>query len=94
MKDILLGLILFMAGLVLYLFPPKRINSFYGYRTFNSMKNIDNWKTANQYSSKLLMILGLIVSMVGYFTSTIWALVTLVPLIGILFILVEWRISK
>lgn len=94
MEDILLGLILFMAGLVLYMFPPKRINSFYGYRTYNSMKNIENWKTANQISSKLLMLIGLVLSMVGYFTSPIWALVTLIPLIWILFLLVEWRISK
>jgi hypothetical protein len=32
--------------------PPKGINALYGYRTFRSMKNIDLWKEANQYSSK------------------------------------------
>ncbi|MFH6964306.1 SdpI family protein [Flavobacterium plurextorum] len=39
------------------LFPPKKINSFYGYRTTNSIKNKSNWDFAQKYSAHLLIIL-------------------------------------
>lgn len=51
-----LFLFLVAVSLVFYLFPPKRINLFYGYRTFRSMKNKENWITANKYSSKIMLI--------------------------------------
>lgn len=34
------GPLFMIAGLVLLKFPPKKINSLYGYRTNSSMKNI------------------------------------------------------
>lgn len=43
--------------LITKLFPPKKINSLYGYRTANSMKNQLNWNFAQKYSSNLLLIL-------------------------------------
>ncbi|NQX77480.1 SdpI family protein [Gilvibacter sp.] len=36
-------------------YPPKKINSFYGYRTPKSMKTQATWDFANQYSSLLMM---------------------------------------
>ncbi|OXA99615.1 hypothetical protein B0A75_10770 [Flavobacterium oncorhynchi] len=39
------------------LFPPKKINSFYGYRTMSSIKNKSNWNFAQKYSAHLLIIL-------------------------------------
>ncbi len=36
---------------VLYkLFPPKKINYLYGYRTPRSMQNLDIWKEANRFA--------------------------------------------
>jgi len=33
------GLIFILAGFIMLKFPPKKINSLYGYRTSSSMKN-------------------------------------------------------
>ncbi len=43
--------------LIAKLFPPKNINSLYGYRTANSMKNKQNWDFAQKYSTNLFLIL-------------------------------------
>ncbi|HEV7424200.1 MAG TPA: SdpI family protein [Candidatus Paceibacterota bacterium] len=44
--------------MILHRFPPKTINSMYGYRTKLSMLNIDTWNEANKYSSILLNKFG------------------------------------
>jgi uncharacterized membrane protein len=49
-------LFLVVVALVFYLFPPKRINRLYGYRTFRSMKNEDNWRIANKSSSQIMLV--------------------------------------
>lgn len=41
--------------------PPKNINGFMGYRTTRSMKNMDTWKFAHDYSGKLWWKLGWII---------------------------------
>ena len=61
----LTGLIFIMAGLVTLIFPPKKINSLYGYRTPLSMKNIDNWHFAQRLSAQLLIIGGLVLLLTG-----------------------------
>ena len=52
------GLILILAGLIMYKFPPKNINSLYGYRTSSSMENQEKWDFAQNYSTKEMMKLG------------------------------------
>jgi len=52
------GLILILAGLIMYKFPPKNINSLYGYRTSRSMENQKKWDFAQNYSTKEMMKLG------------------------------------
>ena len=52
-------IIVFVAGLVLFLFPPNKVNSIYGYRTPSSMINDNVFKLANTLSSKLLMLFTL-----------------------------------
>ena len=56
----LIHIIVFTAGLVLYVFPPRRVNWIYGYRTSASMKNDVIFKFANNFSSKLLMLFTVI----------------------------------
>lgn len=51
--------ILLIVGLVQLRWPPKKINSFYGYRTPRSMRNQDTWVEANRFSSLLLVRLGM-----------------------------------
>lgn len=60
-SDILIPIIMIIAGFLLYKFPPKNINSFFGYRTLRSMKNVETWMFAQKYSGKVWMITGFIV---------------------------------
>ncbi|TYP99987.1 SdpI/YhfL family protein [Tenacibaculum adriaticum] len=48
--------LLFIFSLIFYFFPPKKINSLYGYRTNKSMKNEDVWQFANQFFTKQFII--------------------------------------
>lgn len=48
---LLCGVIFIAAGLVMYIFPPKKINNFYGYRTSSSMSSIEKWHFSQRYSS-------------------------------------------
>jgi uncharacterized membrane protein len=61
------------GGLILYFFPPKKINSIYGYRTPRSMKNQSNWDFAQKLGGKFMLIFGFIIFLiqitVGYFIS-------------------------
>lgn len=45
------GLILMVTGFIMLIFPPKKINSLYGYRTSSSMKNQDRWDFSQKYSA-------------------------------------------
>jgi len=64
-----IGLIIFIVGLLFIMFPPTKINSFYGYRTTNSRRNLDTWKVANSYSAILMSIEGLILAVIGLLTT-------------------------
>ena len=66
---LLTGGIYFIAGWIQEKYPPKSINSIYGYRTKASMRNPEVWKFAQEVSSKkmkrdglYLIVLGLLLS--------------------------------
>jgi uncharacterized membrane protein len=66
------GAVFLIVGVITYLFPPKKINSFYGYRTSKSMRNQENWTFAQKYSSiKMIQtsLFLLVISCLGFFTS-------------------------
>lgn len=48
----LCGFIFAGAGAIMWYFPPKEINGFYGYRTANSMQSKERWDFAQKYSAK------------------------------------------
>ena len=50
-------LILFGLSLVYKIFPPKKINVLYGYRTKRSMKNQDTWDVANRFCANIWLLL-------------------------------------
>lgn len=52
------GSTLLAIGLLMKLWPPKKINNFYGYRTPRSMKNQLAWNEANSFSAELLVWAG------------------------------------
>lgn len=51
--------VLVIIFLFYFLFPPRRVNRMYGYRTFASMQDDNRFKRANQLASKY-MILGMV----------------------------------
>ena len=53
---IALGYCVFMLiiFIIYFLYPPKKINYLYGYRTKQSMLNNETWTFANKYAAKLL----------------------------------------
>ncbi|AJH00417.1 SdpI/YhfL protein family [Clostridium beijerinckii] len=57
------SIVFLVVGIILKLWPPKEVNSFYGYRTSFSKKNNDVWKEANSYSGTM-MIAGAILSII------------------------------
>lgn len=59
------GLIFILAGYVMLKFPPKNINSIYGYRTNSSMKNKERWDFAQTYSAMESIKLGALLSLIG-----------------------------
>lgn len=64
------GSVVLAVGLLMKFLPPKKINSFYGYRTPRSMKNQLAWEEANSFSAKLLLWAGistLFIQVVCYF---------------------------
>ncbi len=65
---ITMGLIFFIVGLLFWIFPPRKINSIYGYRTSSSKRNLDTWTIANKYSATIMIIQGFILTIIGLTT--------------------------
>lgn len=61
----LAGIIFATAGLIQYIFAPKKINSLYGYRTRSSMKSEERWHFAQKYSALKLIAVGLFLLVVS-----------------------------
>lgn len=55
---LLCGIVFLLAAAVMYFFPPKKINNWYGYRTSSSMKSEDRWQFAQRFSSLKMMTGG------------------------------------
>ena len=78
--------LLFILSLIFWKFPPKKINSLYGYRTHKSMQNQEIWDFANTtFNTHLIKYTAL--SFVGgllfaylYPTNTSWQPMALVIL--------------
>lgn len=70
----LFGLILIISGVILNIFPPKKINVIYGFRTRKSMQSQEMWTLANQYSAKLSISIGLVLVSLGLLSFLVPAL--------------------
>jgi uncharacterized membrane protein len=55
------GLVFIIAAVVMIQYPPKKINTFYGYRTKSSMQSKKAWDFAQQYSAKKMLLWGIII---------------------------------
>lgn len=56
---IIVGALLFIAALVFLKFPPKKINSYYGYRTRRAFHDQQSWDFAQRYSAKFMALVGI-----------------------------------
>lgn len=61
--DILIPVVMVIAGRMMWKHCPKHINGLLGYRTTRSMKNMDTWKFAHDYCGKLWWKIGWIMIM-------------------------------
>ena len=56
----LCGLVFCVVALILYKFPPKKINHLYGYRTAKSMSSQERWDFAQKYSALRMLESGIV----------------------------------
>jgi uncharacterized membrane protein len=57
---IIIAIALNILALVYKFFPPKSINTLYGFHTRSSMRNQDTWNEANTYASRLMLLLSIL----------------------------------
>jgi len=92
---LLCGIIFMLAGMAMYVFPPKNINFLYGYRTSTSIKSKEHWVFAQRFAaikivqcSIFLMassFLGLVLKMNGQTEIMVGIVLTLITVFFILY---------
>ncbi len=95
--------LLFVINLISYLyflFPPKKANRIYGFRTSTSLKSNESFAYANKYASNYLLLLShvnttinLLLILLNIINPTITVLVTLLCL-ALSIILTEVKIKR
>ena len=60
----LIPVLMILVGIIMFKYPPKKINFFVGYRNVNSMKDKERWDFSNKYCGKLFIIIGVILLIV------------------------------
>ncbi|WP_339634043.1 SdpI family protein [Bizionia echini] len=97
------GIVFVVVGFIMLKFPPKKINSLYGYRTASSMKNQERWDFAQLYSAKEMIKLGIVLEVSGLLgfilhlndkTATLIGISYMIVLVIVLLIRVEYAIKK
>ncbi|WP_251862266.1 SdpI family protein [Clostridium sp. Marseille-Q2269] len=75
MLSLIIASFFIVFGFVLIKYPPKHINSIYGYRTPFSMKNKDTWIVAQKYGGFSMIIFGFIYGIFGA-----WSIIQPLPI--------------
>lgn len=65
-QSLLCGAIFIIAAVVLYIFPPKKINYIYGYRTASSMRSQERWDFSQKHGAKQLAFGGFIMVIISF----------------------------
>lgn len=86
------SVIFFLIWLLWRLVPAKKINMFYGYRTFQSMKNQTMWDAGQRYSSQLFRKMSLLMLVVGIIQMAVFRVevlwFSLAGVIGVVYVLI------
>lgn len=61
---IIIDVLILAVSVLFYVFPPKKINSWYGYRTASAMKNPTNWEAAQRLSKKFILYFSIAILVV------------------------------
>lgn len=96
MAGLVSGGLMIIVGILIKQFPPKSINSVYGYRTRRSMSDQRLWNEANRYSASLMILSGLVIAGMGFLLGSsliILQLILLVAACVIIFMLTEKRLK-
>jgi uncharacterized membrane protein len=83
----IVGFVFSLAAFFTLKFPPKRINSIYGYRTARSMKNQENWDLAQRFSSQLMLKQGVIMLVLAFILAILPITTEVATLISLLLLL-------
>jgi uncharacterized membrane protein len=83
----IVGFVFAAAAFISLKFPPKNINSIYGYRTSRSMKNQENWDLAQRFSSQLMLKQGLIMLVLAFILAILPIPVEAATLMSLLLLL-------
>ncbi|MEY2693408.1 MAG: hypothetical protein RIT03_1799 [Bacteroidota bacterium] len=70
-QTFLVGVIFVIAAVVVYIFPPKKINDFYGYRTSGSKKSQEAWDFSQRYSAIKMIQMGFLL-VASSFVNTVF----------------------
>ena len=62
----LTGIVFIITSIILYNFPPKKINYLYGYRTPAAMKNQEVWDFSQKLSAFKMFQIGLLLMAVSF----------------------------
>lgn len=69
--DLIIPIVMVIAGRMMWKHCPKHINSMLGYRTTRSMKNMDTWKFANEHCGRLWYKMGLFMLAISVLVSVL-----------------------
>lgn len=64
---ILTAPIYILAAILMLKYPPKNINSLYGYRTNRSRKSQESWDFAQKYSAKKMIVFSVVLIILAIF---------------------------
>lgn len=86
--SLLVGIVFVVLALIMYKYPPKKINIFYGYRTVASMQNQETWDFAQKHSTTKMLQLGifmLALSLLNLFFDISQEVATIIGFVAMLF---------
>ncbi len=59
------GPVYILAGILMWRYPPKKINGWYGYRTPRSMRSKEAWKFAQRYAAREMVRWGILLTLLA-----------------------------
>lgn len=96
-----ISIMLLLVSFIYFLFPPKNINYFYGYRTRRSMKSKTHWSLANKWAPRMMIVMSVFDAVLGYVVADLFNydflyifLILLIAEFGVVFYLIERKLKK